>query len=281
VSKQNVKELTEELSALLERNADDIRLQWVKEMQQTGLLSSLSPREIDEQSRAIYDACVLCLKSGSYEGAERYAANMARKGVLEAMTVDQIIAGLLILRDVYGRFIFEWYKKNPTKCNAILTIYEPVARKILNIVALAFVAEREATIKEQQKVLAFSTPIVEVGEGIVALPLVGTLDSARAKQVTEAILEYIAKAQTDVVLVDISGIAAIDTKTANYIIRAMQAVKLMGSDVVITGIRPDVASTLVTIGIDLTGIVTRSTVREGLVYANEKLGRKITSVSAS
>lgn len=273
---EDTRELTRELSTLLEKKASKVRLHWIKEMQAQGLLASLSPREIEEQSKAIYDTCLLCLKSGSYDAAEKYAASMAEKAVLPTMTVDQIIAGLLILRDVYGRLIFEWYQKNPTKWRNVNSIYEPVARKILNIAAQAFVAERESVIKQQQEAVKLSTPLVGAWEGIVMVPLIGIFDSARAKQFTESVLEHIGKSKTEVIVIDISGIAAIDTKAASHILRTIQAIKLMGSDTVITGIRPDVATTLITLGIDLSSIATRSTLREGLEYAYDKLGLKVT-----
>jgi rsbT co-antagonist protein RsbR len=245
-------------------------------MNETRLLAALSPKEIEEQSKVIYDTCVECLKTGSYGPAERYAENMAKRAVLAAMTVDQIIAGLLILRDVYGKFIFESYHDAPTKWQTASSVYEPVARKILNIVALAFVNEREAVIKAQEAAMRLSTPVVETWEGIVTLPVIGTLDSARAKQLTETILNYIGQSKARMVVVDISGIAAIDTKAASHILRTLQAVRLMGSDVIITGIRPDVATTLVALGIDLSSIQTRSTLREGLEYAYSALGLKVT-----
>jgi rsbT co-antagonist protein RsbR len=278
VSEENRQELTSELSALLEENANEIRSHWVKEMRRSGLLASLSTKEIEEQSRAIYDTCILCLKTGSYQGAENYAGNMAKKAVLETMTVDQIISGLLILRDVYGRFIFQWYHKNPAKYEEVVHTYEPVARRILNIVALAFVTERESVIKQQEAVTRLSTPLVDVWEGTIMIPLIGILDSARAKQLTEAVLEQIAKTKTDVIVMDISGIAAIDTKAASHILRTMQAAKLMGTEIIMTGIRPDVATTLVTLGIDLSNVVTRGTMREGLEFAYSRQGWKVTKV---
>jgi rsbT co-antagonist protein RsbR len=278
---EGTQELTRELSSLLEHNAGEVRSQWIKEMRGQGLLAALPPKEIEEQSKAIYEACLLCLKTGSYEAAQRYAAGMATKAVLPTMTVDQIIAGLLILRDVYHRYIFEWYHKNPKKWQAFVSVYEPVARKILNIVALAFVAERESIIRQQQQEVAkLSTPVVDVWEGVVMLPLIGILDSARAKKITESILERVGKEKTELIIIlSIGGISAIDTKTANHILRTVHAVKLMGSEMIITGIRPDVATTLVTLGIDLSGIVTRSTMREGLEYAFDKLKLKVTKTS--
>lgn len=137
----------------------------------------------------------------------------------------------------------------------------------------------EALRKRDEIINKLSTPLVSIGEGIVMVPVIGILDSTRARQLTESVLENIAHSNTEMVVMDISGIAAIDTKTANYILRTVQAVKLMGSEFVITGIRPDVASTLVTLGVDLTGIMTRGSLQEGLQYAYTKLGYKLMKIT--
>nr|MDO8097638.1 PAS domain-containing protein [Candidatus Njordarchaeota archaeon] len=136
----------------------------------------------------------------------------------------------------------------------------------------------KALLERDEAIKKLSTPLVEAWEGVVLLPVVGILDSARAKQITESVLQCIARTKADVIVIDISGIAAIDTKSASHILRTVQAVKLMGSEAVITGIRPDVAVTLVTLGIDLSGVVSRSTLREGLEYAYAKLGLKLTKI---
>jgi rsbT co-antagonist protein RsbR len=133
----------------------------------------------------------------------------------------------------------------------------------------------KALLERDEAIRRLSTPLVETWEGIVMLPLVGILDSTRARQLTESVLGHIAKAKVKVVVMDVSGIAAIDTKTANHILRTVQAVRLMGSDMIITGIRPDVAVTLATLGIDLSNVVTRGTLREGLEYAFAKLGLRV------
>jgi anti-anti-sigma regulatory factor len=128
--------------------------------------------------------------------------------------------------------------------------------------------ERDETIRR------LSTPLTQVWEGVVMIPLIGILDSTRAKQITDSILNYIVKTKTKIVILSIEGIAAIDTEVANHILRTIDAVRLMGSEVIITGIRPDVATTLVSLGIDLSSIVTRSTLRDGLDYAFAKIGLK-------
>jgi rsbT co-antagonist protein RsbR len=265
-------EFVEELSGLLEDNATELKKQWVKEMTEMGLLEKLSPLEIEQQSTAIYDTCVLTIKTGMYEAAKKYAREMAKKGVLEAMTVDQIIMGMLKLRDVYGRFIFYKYQKDVEKLYKVLGVYEPVANRILNIVALSFVEEQGRVIKEQQQaMLALSTPVLQIRDQILVLPLIGTIDSARAAQIVEQLLNSIVDTQASVVILDITGVPVIDTAVANHLIKTIQAAKMLGADTIITGISPANAQTLVTLGVDLSMMTTRGSLRSGVKLADEML----------
>ncbi len=265
-------EFVEELSGLLEDNAPELKKQWVKEMTDMGLLEKLTPIEIEQQSTAIYDTCVLTLKTGMYEAAKKYAREMAKKGVLEAMTVDQIIMGFLKLRDVYGRFIFFKYQKNVEKLYKVLDVYEPVANRILSIVALAFVEEREMKITEQQQaMLALSTPVLQIRDQILVLPLIGTIDSARAAQIVEQLLNSIVDTQASVVILDITGVPVIDTAVANHLIKTIQAARMLGANTIITGISPANAQTLVTLGVDLSMMTTRGSLRSGVKFADEML----------
>ncbi len=265
-------EFVEELSGLLEDNATELKKQWVKEMTEMGLLEKLSSLEIEQQSTAIYDTCVLTIKTGMYEAAKKYAREMAKKGVLEAMTVDQIIMGMLKLRDVYGRFIFYKYQKDVEKLYNVLGVYEPVANRILSIVALAFVEEREMKITDQQQaMLTLSTPVLQIRDQILVLPLIGTIDSVRAAQIVEQLLNSIVDTQASVVIIDITGVPIIDTAVANHLIKTIQAAKMLGADTIITGISPANAQTLVTLGVDLSMMTTRGSLRSGVKLADEML----------
>lgn len=112
-----------------------------------------------------------------------------------------------------------------------------------------------------------STPLIPLSENIVAMPLIGTIDSARAQQVMETILEGIDRFQAEFAILDITGVSVVDTQVANVLIQAAQSVKLLGATVIITGIRPDVAQTLVHLGTDLRGIVTLNSLQRGIAYA--------------
>jgi rsbT co-antagonist protein RsbR len=128
--------------------------------------------------------------------------------------------------------------------------------------------EFEETIRVQNAVLAeLSTPLIPISDQVMVMPLIGAVDSRRAQQVLETLLQGIASSGAQVAILDITGVPVVDTQVANALIHAAQAVKLLGAQVVLTGIRPEVAQTLVGLGADLGGIITRSSLQSGIAYA--------------
>jgi rsbT co-antagonist protein RsbR len=127
---------------------------------------------------------------------------------------------------------------------------------------------QQEVIRAQEAALAeLSTPLLSVGSGIIVMPLVGSIDSRRAAQVMERMLEGVSATNASTVILDITGIPVVDTQVANALIRSAQAVKLLGAQVILTGIRPEVAQTLIGLGVDLSGIVTRGTLEGGIAQA--------------
>ncbi|MBA3469489.1 MAG: substrate-binding domain-containing protein [Herpetosiphonaceae bacterium] len=132
----------------------------------------------------------------------------------------------------------------------------------------ALVHAREEVITAQKAALReLSTPIIPISDTVMIMPLIGTIDTARAQQVIETLLEGVAASRIRTAIIDITGVLLVDTQVANVLIQAAQAVKLLGAQVVLTGIRPEVSQTLVGLGIDLRGIVTQSTLQSGIAYA--------------
>jgi rsbT co-antagonist protein RsbR len=127
---------------------------------------------------------------------------------------------------------------------------------------------QEETIRAQQATLAeLSTPMIPINDRVVVMPLIGAMDSRRTQQVIETLLQGIATSGAQVAILDITGVALVDTQVANALIQAAQAVQLLGAQVVLTGIRPEVAQTLVGLGVDLARIITRSNLQSGIAYA--------------
>lgn len=134
--------------------------------------------------------------------------------------------------------------------------------------ALRLRAEQEEVIHAQAASLQeLSTPLLTINDGIVVMPLIGAIDSARAKQVMEVLLSGVAERHATTAILDITGVAVVDTQVANALVRVAQATKLLGAQVIITGIRPEIAQTLIGLGVELSGIVTRSTLQSGITYA--------------
>lgn len=152
-----------------------------------------------------------------------------------------------------------------------------IANRILDQLAL-FIAEvfqkqRDEVIeRQQQEMMELSTPVVQLWSGIVALPLIGTLDSLRAQDVMENLLEAIMRREAEVAIIDITGVPTVDTQVAQHLLRTAAAVRLMGAECVISGISPKIAQTIVQLGLDLSVVVTRADLQSALVYAFKRVG---------
>ncbi len=132
----------------------------------------------------------------------------------------------------------------------------------------------EALARQAREILEISTPVVQVWDGILLVPLIGTLDSQRTQQVMEKLLTQIAESNSPVALIDITGVPTIDTQTARHLVETVTAVRLLGSEVLLTGVRPAIAQTLVHLGIELSGVITRSSLASGLKQALEMLAHE-------
>lgn len=133
--------------------------------------------------------------------------------------------------------------------------------------------QQEELIRAQSLAIAeLSTPLIPITESILVMPLIGVVDSMRAKQVMESLLQGLASSRGQVVILDITGVPVVDTQVASTILRAAQAVRLLGAEMVITGIRPEVAQTLVSIGVELAGITTRGTLQSAIAFALRRAG---------
>ena len=125
---------------------------------------------------------------------------------------------------------------------------------------------------QRKTISELQTPVIQVWEGILALPIVGTVDSARAQQMTEALLDRITATGASVVLLDITAVPTVDTAFAKHLIETIAAARLLGTDVMVVGLTTFTALTLVHLGVDLDGVVTRTTMAKGLELAFDRLG---------
>jgi PAS domain S-box-containing protein len=187
----------------------------------------------------------------------------AREGYRQVFSEGLVCDYPLAIRHTSGRVTDVLYNAS---------VYKDAQGKVLGVFAAARdITERkraEERIQQQSKdILELSTPVMQVWQGVVAAPLIGSLDSQRTQQFMERLLNRIVETNSPVALVDIMGVPTIDTQTAQHLIETISAVRLLGAQVVLTGVRPAIAQTLVHLGVDLTGIITRSSMAAGLQVA--------------
>src|SRR5215210_1504724 len=239
-------ELLPQLVAHLREHRTKLRRDWAGRIQEAGLLNAMTPQEMAAETTSVYDNYVEVLETGSVEALQR---------------------------DVLARSLFEKYQVDFALLNRVLDAYEPAANRIANTVAVSFVEERERVIWQQQdSIRELSTPVLQVRERLLILPIIGVLDTGRARQLTEQLLRGIRTHRAKVVVVDITGVPDVDAVVANHLVQTVDASRLMGAGVIITGLSAEIAQTLVTIGVDLSKISTVGDLQGGIEEAERVLG---------
>jgi len=269
--------LLTQLVAHLREHRTKLRQEWVSRIQDAHLLEAMTPQEIAVETTSVYDNYVEVLETGSVEALQRYARDLSERIIPRGVETHEVVGIVLLLRDVLARSLFEKYERDFTLLNQVLDAYEPAANRIANTVAVSFVDESERVIRQQQDAIRkLSTPVLPVRERLLILPIIGVLDSERARQLTEQLLSGIRTHRAKVVVIDITGAPDVDETVANHLVQTVDASRLMGASVIITGLSPKIAQTLVTIGVDLSKMNTFGDLQGGLEEAERLLGYLVT-----
>src|SRR6202050_2817220 len=136
-------------------------------------------------------------------------------------------------------------------------------------------AREELITRQQEEMLELSTPVVKLWDGILAVPMIGTLDSARTQVVMESLLQKIVETGSEIAIIDITGVPTVDTLVAQHLLKTVTALRLMGAECIISGIRPQIAQTIVHLGVDLQGVVTKANLADALAVALKRTGNTI------
>ncbi|NYH44403.1 rsbT co-antagonist protein RsbR [Micromonospora jinlongensis] len=256
------------LAALLSGQAERVTTRWT-EIVTSSLRGRLSQAELRRQVQDLHNAIVATGEQGDIDLAGENAAELraalselsrgrARQGFSAAETTISIFA----LKDVLAELVQE--------AGGATALHDFVAfSKLVDEMGLftfeSFVRTRESLIADQaEQLLELSTPVVKLWEGVVAVPLVGTLDSARAQVVMERLLQTLVDTGSPYAIIDITGVPAVDTQVAQHILKTVVAARLMGADCIISGIRPQIAQTIVALGIEFGDIATKASLADAL-----------------
>jgi len=269
--------LLPELVAHLRENRTQLREEWARRITDARLLTAMTPEELFSEATSVYDNYVEVLETGSVEALQDYARSLSERIIPRGVETEEVLGIVLLLRDVLARSLFKKYQGDFDLLNRVLDAYEPAANRIANTVGVSFVQERERIIRQQQEAIReLSTPVLQVRERLVILPIIGILDNQRARQLTEQLLKGIRSHRAKVVVIDITGVPEIDSSVANHLVQTVEASRLMGASVIITGLSSEIALTLVTIGVDLSKMNAVGDLQGGIEQAERLLGYAVT-----
>jgi rsbT co-antagonist protein RsbR len=280
-----------DLAEIIVRNEEQIRAEWIRDMSQTVQRSDLmSKAELDEQCVALLDAVVAGVRSGSPSDISTSGWSQARE-VLEGLSASRARQGfsptevatfVLSLKQPLFSAIRREMAKSPEKMfDAVWAATELLDRLAL-LTTDAYLATREELIlRQQQELMELSTPVVKLWEGILALPIIGTLDSARTQVVMENLLQSVVATNSKYAIIDITGVPTVDTLVAQHLLKTITAARLMGAECIISGVRPQIAQTIVHLGINLEDVTTRAKMSDAFALALQMSGRAVVRTSAS
>lgn len=279
------------LSEIISKNEPEIRKDWMKNMvgsvRRTDLMND---QELQNQARDLLSGLAEGVRSGEITNLDDPAWSRVRD-LMQSISVSRAQQGftpnetatfVLSLKRPLFNLIRKELGRSPDE------LFEEIwsANLLLDSLALftmeAFIAARERLIaRQQQELLELSTPVVKLWQDILALPIIGTLDSARTQVVMESLLQTLVETNSRFAIIDITGVPTVDTLVAQHLLKTVTAARLMGAECIISGVRPQIAQTIVHLGIDLTQVTTKARMADALALALQKSGRAVIRTGTS
>ena len=213
------------------------------------------------------------LKSPEFHAMEMFFGNLSHRVLMRGGHVEDMVRYTKALQNTLIEVLEKMSGIPFSKSQAVWLYLDDVFNELIMVVFGAYLKEREQTLQAQQEELReTATPITEIWDGVLTLPIIGTLDSNRTMLVMEALLNRIAKDRAKAVVMDLTGVKNIDSQVSHHLIQMVRAVQLMGSHAIVTGIHPEIARALVSLNIDFNNITTRASMADGLKEAFSRMG---------
>ena len=270
---------------LLAENEETLLRDWIGSQKKSGALRAgqISEAELTEASRRLIAALRGGAASGQFvditapgwDQSRTVLEDVSRSHATLGLTPSETATFVFSLKEPLFALLREKVGKDPDRLAHETRIATMLLDKLGLYTVEAFQKTREDIIRrQQQELLELSTPVVRLWEGLLALPLIGTLDSARTQIVMESLLEEIVTSGAEIAIIDITGVPTVDTLVAQHLIKTVAAARLMGADCIISGIRPQIAQTIVHLGLEL-GVVSKATMADAFAMALRQLGKAV------
>ena len=272
------------------KNEPALLARWSQNLEASGATrdARISPQEMSTQARdflrLMVDASATADVSdtGGREWADTRAflENLSRTRALQGFDSQDTASFIFSLKRVLFETIQHAYADSPQDQAGQMWAVSELLDSLGMHTVRSFQKSREEIIARQQEdLLELSTPVVKLWEGVLALPMIGTLDSQRTQVVMESLLERIVETGSEIAIIDITGVPTVDTLVAQHLLKTVTAIRLMGADCIISGVRPLIAQTIVHLGLDLQGIVTKANLADALAVALQRLEFRVTKAA--
>jgi rsbT co-antagonist protein RsbR len=278
------------LPDLVSRNAKPLLAAWLAQQRASSAarLDLVSDSELDDQSKRFLASVAAGLKAGTFDDpssdawtdARELLREISRSRAIQGFSPNETASFVFSLKQPLFDLVRRELGAQPQQVADETWRISLIVDQLGLFTMEAFQQSREEIIaRQQQELLELSTPVVRLWDRILALPLVGTLDSARTQVVMESLLERIVETGSEVAIIDITGVPTVDTLVAQHLLKTVAATRLMGADCIISGIRPQIAQTIVHLGVDLGAVITKATLADAFAVALKLTGATVTSRS--
>ncbi len=279
------------LLAIVSQDETEIRSDWVREQASVKARSgaSLKEAELREQCgeflsllrSSLETAKDSDLESADWKGIRAMLEQLSRSRVSQGFSPSETASFIFSLK----RPLFASLRRGLDADSQALADATWAATEVLDNLGLHTTeiyqkAREDVIARQQEEMLELSTPVVKLWKGILALPMIGTLDSARTQIVMESLLQKILETGSTIAIIDITGVPTVDTLTAQHLLKTVTAARLMGAECIISGIRPQIAQTIVHLGVDLGDVTTKASLADAFAIALERSGRAVVQAKA-
>ncbi len=267
---------------VLRASPEDFVKQWLAEASLSSTGKGSSRKDAQELLSALNGAFAANADAAQFDSAawkevRSVLSALSRSWAAQGATAGETSHFVLSIKKPLFDGIQRHFSDEPRRCLDSVWAASTLVDKLAQFTATTYQRSREELIgRQQQELLELSTPVIKLWEGVLAVPMIGTLDSTRTQLVMESLLTRIVETGSELAIIDITGVPTVDTLVAQHLLKTVTAIRLMGADCIISGIRPQIAQTIVHLGIDLQGITTKATLADALQLAMKKAGFVVT-----
>jgi rsbT co-antagonist protein RsbR len=281
------------IAEIVQKHQSDLLADWLRQQQESNIQRRdlLSDRELEAQSREFLGLFAAAAQQGGLDDVGRSShwtpvrdmlSGISRSRGLQGFSPSETATFVFSLKaPLFARLRDEVGTDSTTLFEEIRRAGDVLDRLGLHTTEAHQKTREQVIQRQQQDMLELSTPVVKLWDQILALPMIGTLDSARTQVVMETLLQRIVETGAEVAIIDITGVPTVDTLTAQHLLKTVTAARLMGADCIISGIRPQIAQTIVHLGVELGDVVTKATLADAFAVALQRRGLMVSRAAAT